>query len=93
MLLAGRKKDVDMLSYLMRQTLMDALEDGPPYLVLRGGISALTQSHLLAELESRGLITSGPLPVLTNDGIAEAKWFANPACQGLESPKGDREVG
>ena len=33
--------------------------------------------RVLADLESRGLITSGPFPVLTDNGIAEAQWFAN----------------
>jgi hypothetical protein len=77
MLLTCHKRDVAMLSYLMRQTLLDALADGPPYRVHTRAISALDQSQLLAELESRGLITPGPFPVLTDSGIAEAKWFAN----------------
>lgn len=64
-----------MLSYLMRQTLLDALADGgPPYRLRTRAVYG--QTPLLTELESRGLITSGPLPVLTEAGIAEAKWFA-----------------
>lgn len=72
-----------MLSYLMRQTLLDALAGGPPYRVRTRAVYGQTQ--LLTELESRGLITSDPFPVLTDDGIAEAKWFA-------EGPKGDEVV-
>ena len=68
-----------MLSYRMRQILLDALASGPPYSVITTSISALIQIELLAELETRGLITSGPFPVLTDNGISEAKWFANSA--------------
>jgi len=35
----------------------------------------VSQLQILTELERRGLITSGPSPVLTDAGIAEAKWF------------------
>jgi len=66
-----------MLSYLMRQILLDALAGGPPYNVITSSIPALSQIKLLAELEFRGLIFPGPFPVLTDNGIAEAKWFAN----------------
>jgi hypothetical protein len=69
-----------MLSYLMRQTLLDALAGGPPYRVCTRAVFGQTQ--LLTELESRDLITSGPFPVLTEHGIAEAKWFA-------QGPKGE----
>lgn len=65
-----------MLSYLMRQTLLDALAAGPPYEVLAKQLHAVSQLELLMELERRGLITRNPFPVLTNTGIAEAKWFA-----------------
>ena len=67
-----------MLSYLMRQTLLDALTVGPPYKVFIKHVNAFRQFELLKELERRGLITSGPIPVLTVAGIAEAKWFASP---------------
>jgi len=72
-----------MFSYLIRQILLDSLAGGPPYHVLTRAIASPTQ--LLTELESRGLITSGPFPVLTEIGIAEAKWFS-------EGPNGDGEV-
>jgi hypothetical protein len=68
-----------MLSYLMRETLLDALAAGPPYKVLTKHVHAVSQVELLMELERRGLITSDPFPVLTSAGIAEAKWFAGPA--------------
>jgi hypothetical protein len=77
MLLISHKGIVAMLSYLVRQILLDALSGGPPYAVATRSISALIQIELLAELESRGLITSGPFPVLTDNGITEAQWFAN----------------
>jgi hypothetical protein len=65
-----------MVSYLMRQILIDSLDDGPPYKVCMRPIHAMRHARILIELESRGLITSGPSPVLTEAGIAEAKWFA-----------------
>ena len=69
-----------MLSYLMRETLLDALAAGPPYKVLAKLVhNTIRQVELLKELERRGLITSDPFPVLTSAGIAEAKWFAGPA--------------
>jgi hypothetical protein len=68
-----------MLTYLMRQTLLDALSAGPPYEVFIRHINARSRVDLLMELERRGLITRGPFPVLTENGIAEAKWFAIPA--------------
>jgi hypothetical protein len=72
-----------MVSYLMRQALLDALAAGPPYQVQEHHIDAMSKLQVLTELERRGLITSDPvLPVLTEAGIAEAKWFA-------ESPKAD----
>lgn len=65
-----------MLSYLMRQALLEALSAGPPYRVSSlHNLPYITQTHLLVELERRGLITSGPFPVLTEAGIAEANWF------------------
>jgi hypothetical protein len=43
----------------------------------------MSKLQVLTELERRGLITSDPvLPVSTEAGIAEAKWFA-------EGPKAD----
>jgi hypothetical protein len=68
-----------MLSYLMRETLIDALAAGPPYQVLSKHIHAVSQMQILNELVRRGLITSDPTPVLTEAGIAEAKWFTKPA--------------
>jgi hypothetical protein len=65
-----------MVSYLMRQILMDALGNGPPYKIRLRPIHAMRHARILLELESRGLITSGPYPELTEAGIAEAKWFA-----------------
>jgi hypothetical protein len=68
-----------MLSYLVRQTLLDALAGGPPYHVsARHSVPAVTYMRLLTDLELRGLITSGPYPLLTEAGITEASWFANP---------------
>jgi hypothetical protein len=67
-----------MLSYLMRQILLDALARGQPYdtYPMREG-HAVSQTQLLTELQRRGLITSGPFPTLTEAGIAEATWFKN----------------
>ena len=65
------------LSYLMRQTLLDALAAGPPYQVQAHHFHALSQTEILMELGRRGLITSDPIPVLTEAGVVEAKWFAN----------------
>ena len=82
-----------MLTYLMRQTLLDALSAGPPYEVLIRHIHAGGQVELLMELERRGLITRDPFPVLTEKGIAEAKWFAIPARPsdaGKDSDEGQR---
>ena len=62
-----------MLSYLMRETLIDALLAGPPHQVLVRHAHAKSHIQILTELEQRGLITEGP--VLTKSGIAEAKWF------------------
>ena len=70
-----------MLSHLMRQTLLDALAAGPPYRILPRPVAALDEMECLRQLELRGLITSGPFPVLTVAGIAEAKWFADPDSQ------------
>src|SRR5262245_55098710 len=72
-------KEAIMVSYLMRQILTDALGNGPPYKVRLRSIHAMRQARILLELESRGLITSGATPELTDAGIAEAKWFANSA--------------
>ena len=87
MLLTYRGRDVAMLSYFMRQTLLDALAAGPPYQILPRPVAALDEMECLRELEQRGLITSGPIPVLTDAGIAEAKWFADP-----DSQKSGQEV-
>jgi hypothetical protein len=67
-----------MLSYLMRQILLDALARGQPYDVypMREAHVA-SQTELLTELQRRGLITSGPSPTLSEAGIAEATWFKN----------------
>ena len=73
------KKGASMVSYLMLQMLVDSLGDGPPYKVPIRPMQAMRQARILLELENRGLITSGPTPELTEAGIAEAKWFANPA--------------
>jgi hypothetical protein len=67
-----------MVSYIMRQILTDALGSGPPYKVCLRSTHAMRQARILLELQSRGLITSGPDPELTEAGIAEAKWFADP---------------
>jgi len=67
-----------MLSYMMRETLIAALAAGSPHHVISRNIDALTQMEVLTELARRGLITRDALPVLTEAGIAEAKWFANP---------------
>jgi len=64
-----------MDSYLMRQTLVDTLAAGPPYHVATKSVDAATRIQLLTELMRRGLVTHDPLPVLTEAGIAEAKWF------------------
>jgi hypothetical protein len=40
----------------------------------------------LTELERRGLITSGPFPVLTQAGIAEAQWFTRSGSEENEIP-------
>jgi len=81
---------VPMLSYLMRQTLLDALATGPPHKVFAKHIhNTISQIELLKELERRGLITSGPIPVLTIAGIAEAKWFTSPAKQKTIDPMND----
>jgi hypothetical protein len=68
-----------MVSYLMLQMLVDSLGDGPPYKVCMRPIQAMRHARILIELESRGLITSGPSPELTEAGVAEAeaKWFAS----------------
>jgi hypothetical protein len=50
---------------------------GPPYQVQEHHIHAMSTLQVLTELERRGLITSDALPVLTEAGIAEARWFAN----------------
>jgi hypothetical protein len=76
MLPERHEKDLDRLSYLMRQTLMEALAAGPPYQVHADHVHAASETQLLTEMEGRGLITSGPVPVLTEEGVAEAKWFA-----------------
>ena len=68
-----------MLTYLMRQTILDALSAGPLYEVLTRRIHAGSRVELLMELERRGLITRDPFRVLTENGIAEAKWFASSA--------------
>jgi hypothetical protein len=66
-----------MLAYRLRNMLLEALASGPPYQVSTNQvIPAATYLKLLKELERRGLVTSGPNPVLTEAGIAEAKWFA-----------------
>jgi hypothetical protein len=65
-----------MLSSLMRQILLDAISSGPPYRVSKGhghGVTKMMKS--LTELERRGLITPHPFSVLTEAGIAEAKWL------------------
>jgi hypothetical protein len=68
-----------VLNYSMRQTLLDALAAGPPHKVLAKLVhNTIRQVELLKELERRGLITPGPIPVLTIAGIAEAKWLAGP---------------
>jgi len=68
-----------VLNYSMRQTLLDALAAGPPHKVFAKHVhNTISQIELLKELERRGLITSGPIPVLTIAGIAEAKWFDGP---------------
>jgi len=64
-----------MIGYLMRETLIDAFLAGPPHQVLVRHAHTVSQLQILTELERRGLITSGPSPVLTDAGIAEAKWF------------------
>jgi hypothetical protein len=64
-----------MIGYLMRETLIDALLAGPPHQVLVRHAHATSRMQILTELERRGLITSGPFPVLTQAGIAEAQWF------------------
>jgi len=61
----------------MRETLVDALAGGPPYQVCTWRIRAVSQIQVLNELVRRGLITRDPKPVLTDSGIAEAKWFVN----------------
>jgi len=61
----------------MRQTLLDALAAGPPYQVQAHHFHAVSQTEILMELQRRGLITPDPIPVLTEAGVAEAKWFAN----------------
>ncbi len=66
-----------MLSYVLRQTLLDALARGQPYDVYPMREHAFSQTQLLTELERRGLITSGAFPKLTEAGIAEATWFKN----------------
>jgi len=65
-----------MLSYLIRQSLLDALAAGPPYQIPVRSL-AVDQMECLKEMEQRGLITSDPVPVLTETGLAEARWFAN----------------
>ena len=68
-----------MLGYRLRNMLVDAFAAGPPYKVsTRQVIPAFTYLKLLKQLERRGLITSGPDPKLTENGIAEAKWFFVP---------------
>lgn len=74
---SSSKVNGGVLSYLMRQTLLDALAAGPPYQVQTHHFHAVSQMDILIELERRGLITSGPVPVLSEAGIVEAKWFAN----------------
>lgn len=64
-----------MDSYLMRQTLLATLAAGPPYHLVTKSVDAATRIQLLTELTRRGLVTHEPLPVLTEAGIAEAKWF------------------
>ena len=66
-----------MVSYLMRQILIDALAIGPPYKVSLRPLHAMRQARILLELESRGLITPGPFPELTEAGVVEAEWFAS----------------
>ena len=74
---SSSKGNGGVLSYLMRQTLLDALTAGPPYQVQAHHFHALSQTEILMELGRRGLVTPDPIPVLTEAGIAEAKWFAN----------------
>ena len=74
---SSSKGNGGVVSYLMRQTLLDALAAGPPYQVQAHHFHAVSQTEILMELERRGIITSCPLPVLTEAGIAEANWFAN----------------
>ena len=84
------KVDIAMLSYLIRETLLDALVAGPPYRVTAKPLATGGQFNALAELEQRGLITSGPDPVLTENGIAEAKWFADSTSDGADISPADR---
>jgi hypothetical protein len=77
----------------MRQTLVDALAAGPPYLVMAAmhNVPAGAQMQILTELMHRGLITSGPSPVLTEAGIAEAKWFTEPVTQDKNKDSDDED--
>ena len=74
------KGEAIMVSFRLRNILLDALAVGPPYKVSARQVSpVLTHLGLLKELEQRGLITSSPDAVLTEAGISEAKWFADSA--------------
>ena len=64
-----------MLNSLIRQTLLDAIASGPPYHVPIRHVHGVTKTKLVTELERRRLITPYPFSVLTEAGIAEAKWL------------------
>ena len=64
-----------MLNSLLRKILLDAIASGPPYRVSTRYLGVPKMMQLLAELERRRLITSFPCSVLTEAGIAEAKWL------------------
>jgi hypothetical protein len=64
-----------MFSSLIRQTLLDAIASGPPYRVSIRHVHGVTKTKLVTEMERRRLITPSPFSVLTEAGIAEAKWL------------------
>jgi hypothetical protein len=61
----------------MRETLLDALAGDRLIKFSHGVFIGVSQMQLLKELVRRGLVTSDSIPVLTESGIDEAKWFAN----------------
>src|SRR5262249_22694640 len=65
-----------MVNSLVRKILLDAIASGPPYPVpSRYYLGLPKMMELLAELQRRRLVTALPCPMLTEAGIAEAKWL------------------